>query len=184
MAEYIAAEALIEDGYEAFFPKINSMFNRAGHNDAPLFPSYLFFRCDPENQGWPSFRASHRISGWVTFCGEVPSIPDELIIELRQRVDELIGGDGLWKRFTPGDQVRVISKTMDCKGEILEESKSAQGKAKVLLKFMGRMINAQVPWEYLQPVDELLTPNSRPSRRTRGKGRWIEGFGHRVPVLV
>ena len=180
MAEYIAAEGLVRDGYEVFFPTVKSLFHRAGHSDAPLFPSYLFIRCDPEVDGSPVFRPSNRIAGWVNFGGEVPTVPDDVMAELTRRLDAIKGGEGLWKRFAPGDKVRVLSTTLDSVAEVVEESKSAQGKAKVLLQFMGRVIQAQVPWEYLKPLQDQPFPKLRPARRTRGKGRWIEGFGHRV----
>ena len=180
MAEYIAAEELVRDGYEVFFPTVKALVHRAGHADAPLFPSYLFVRCDREVDSWPVFQPSNRIAGWVNFEGEVHIVPDDVMAELTRRVDAINDGEGLWKRFAPGDKVRVISATLDSVAEVVEGSKSAGGKAKVLLQFMGRVIQAQVPWEYLKPLQEQSFTKLPPTRRTRGKGRWIEGFGHRV----
>ena len=44
-------------------------------------------------------------------------------------------------------------------------------------EFMGRLIQAQVPWSDLQPVQDRPPEKARIPRRTRGQGRWVRGFG-------
>ena len=101
-AEYLAATELGDDGFEVFFPRVTSPYNRVGHDDVPLFPGYLFLRCDPEADGWPFFRLRHRVAGWVRFGGVVPTIPDEVIAELEQRVEGVNSGMGLWRQYKQG----------------------------------------------------------------------------------
>lgn len=175
-AEYLAAEELIRDGYEIYFPRFKSVYARAGHADTPLFPGYMFIRCDPKNEGWPSFRMAHRVAGWVNFQGFVPTIPNEIVDALAQRLDEKSGGQGLWRRFKPGDVVQVVAGALEGLGEVIEQAKSPTGKAKVLLEFMGRMVEAKVPWDALQFVEEHPSEKPRLPRRTRGKGRWTPEF--------
>ena len=43
----------------------------------------------------------------------------------------------MWRRYQPGEPVRVISGNIDKLGEVLEEGKSAQGRVRVLMEFMG-----------------------------------------------
>ena len=181
-AEYLAVSELGRDGFEVFFPRVNTAFHRLGHTDTPLFPGYIFLRWDPENEGWPSFRLAHRVSGWVSFEGVVPVVPDEVITELSRRVDEITGGEGLWRRFRRGEKVRVVSSTLDSLGEVVEEAKSPHARAKVLLQFMGRLVQAQVPWDALQPLEEHPVGKQRFPRRTRGKGRWTQEFRPRQAV--
>ena len=176
-AEYLAASELNKDEFEVFFPRVKTPHHRAGHVDEPLFPGYLFLHVDPDAGRWPSFRPAHRLKGWVNFAGMVPSIPDETITELARRVDMLNASDGLWHRYQPGETVRVVSGNIDNLAQVVEEAKSPQGRARVLMEFMGRQIQAQVPWADLRPVEHGPNENQRPPRRTRGGGRWIRGFG-------
>jgi len=175
-AEYLAAEELMKDGHEIFFPCVNSEYARIGHSDRPLFPGYMFIRFDPTLVGWPSFRPAHRVTGLVNFKGVVPTIPNEIMVALAERLDERNGGQGLWRRFQPGDLVQVIAGALEGIGEVVEEAKSPSGKAKVLLEFMGRTIQAKVPWDALQCANEHTNAPPRLPRRTRGRGRWTQEF--------
>ena len=175
-AEYLAAEELSRDGFEIFFPCVKSPTHRIGHTDEPLFPGYLFLRGDYATHGWPSFRPSHRVAGWVIFEGVAPSIPDDVVSELAQRVEQINGTTGLWRRFIPGEKVKVISGALEGLAEVVEEAKSPEGRARVLLQFMGRLVPLLVPWENLRPVQESDIERPRPPRRTRGGGRWLRDF--------
>lgn len=176
-AEYLAAGGLERDGFEIYLPRVISPQLRLGHSDTPLFPGYLFVRCDPEGEGWPSLRLGHRVSGWVSFGGIVPSIPDELVADLMVRVDAINATKGLWRRFRPGEQVRVVSKALEGLAQVVEEAKSPQARALVMLQFMGRLVQTRVPWADLQPVQDQPREKLRAPRRTRGGGRWIRGYG-------
>ena len=176
-AEYLTADVLGREGVDVFFPCVKAPNPRPGHDNTPLFPGYLFLRFDPVTEGWPSFRPAHHVAGWVSFHGVVPTVPDGVIADLQQRIETINGGDGLWRRFHRGEKVRVVSNNLDGLAEVVEEAKSPQGRAKVLLHFMGRIVHAQVPWESLRPISDRSEDRPRLPRRTRGKGRWIQGFG-------
>lgn len=176
-AEYLAADELERDEVEIFFPRVKTPHPRFGHEDMPLFPGYLFLRCDPEEEGWPTFRPRHRVLGWVGFEGVVPSIPDRAVGELRERLDGIGREGGLWRRFRCGERVEVISNGIESVAQVVEEAKSPQGRVKVLLSFMGRLVSAQVPWESLRSWEEHPWEAHRAPRRTRGRGRWIGGQG-------
>jgi len=179
-AEYLAANELDRDGYEVFLPCVKVTDSRAGHMDTPIFPGYLFIRHDAETEGWPTFRAVHRVLGWVEFGDEVPWLPDEVVCDLRGRVEAINEGGGIWHQFQPGERVEIVSKTMQTLGEVVDASPSRHGRVKVLIDFMGRQVSAQVPWDILRPLASTV-PTTRPApRRTRGNGRWVRGYGSRV----
>lgn len=178
-AEYLAADELRQDGLEVYLPLVGGPHKRPGHVDAPLFPGYLFLRCDLEADGGPPLRQAHRVLGWIKFGGEVPAIPDEVMSELTSRIEITNQQGGLWRRFRVGERVRIVSKSLETFAEIVEEPKSPRARVKVLLSFMGRIIAGEVPWEDLHPVDDNWTEQQRAPRRTRGNGRWINGFGPR-----
>ncbi len=133
-AEYLAAEELGRDGFETFFPQVKSPHNRISHAVTPLFPGYLFLRCELFGDGKSSFRPGHHLLGWVSFGGEVPSVPDEVVASLTNRVEAI---SNLARHFKPGDKVFVASNTVQSLAEVVEEAKSPEGRVRVLLEFMG-----------------------------------------------
>ncbi|MQF67767.1 hypothetical protein FIM07_04945 [SAR202 cluster bacterium AD-802-F09_MRT_200m] len=183
-AEFLAADELARDGFEIFFPHINARHLRHGESEVPLFPGYMFIRWDTETAGWPAFRPGHRLAGWVKFDDEVPSIPDEVVAELVGRWDEIKEAGGLWRRFQHGQKVRVVSGALESLAEVLEAPKSPQGRVRILMEFMGRMISAQVDPQDLQALESEPFESNRAPRRTRGRGRWINGFGSRVSTTA
>lgn len=182
-AEFLAARELEREGFEVFLPRIKVIPSRGGISDTVLFPGYLFLKCDADGEGIPPFRQAHRILGWVGFGGEVPWLPDPIVEELKERIKVINGEDGMWQRFRPGEIVRVIGNNLDSLAEVVEEAKSPQARAKVLMHFMGRLVQTQVPWQHLQRVSPQSEAVPRAPRRTRGKGRWNRGFGPQaVPI--
>ena len=178
-AEYLAANALGREGFETYLPRINAEYPRMGHADTPLFPGYMFLRFDPEGEGWPTFRPSHKVLGYIRSGDEIPSIPDATLNDLKERISAINDRGGMPIQYHEGDVVEVVNSSFNSLAEVLKSGKSSKGKVKVLLEFMGRLIHAEVPWQHVQPV----TPgNNNPgfgsqrlARRTRGKGRWIRG---------
>jgi len=140
-----------------------------------LFPGYLFIKVDEDPELWPTFSPGHRVFRWLRVGDVIPSIPDEVVDDLKQRVDALNGDHGLWRKYRVGETVRVVSETLESLAEVVEEAKSPQAKALVLLQFMGRMVPTRVPWANIQPVEDRPKEKLRISRRTRGRGRWVRG---------
>jgi len=175
-AEFIAAEELELDGHDVFFPRLTETNPRPGRTEVPLFPSYLFLRFDPETEGWPSFSGKHRITGLVKFGNDVPCLPDSDVEAIKDLLETIKNQGGAVRTFSSGEYVQVVSGALNGFGEVIDAGKSPQARAKVLLQFMGRMLQVQVPWKNLLPVEEHQVENQRRSRRTRGKGRWVGGF--------
>jgi transcriptional antiterminator RfaH len=175
-SELLAANELSRDGFQVYLPRVRSPLPSHDSPESPLFPGYLFLQCDPDNEGWPLFRRSHRVAGLVNFGGEIPSLPDDVVTKLKEFLDGVNQHGGLWRRFRQGEQVRVTSKSLECLAEVMEESKSPHARVNVVLNFMGRMIRAQVPWNDLRPIEEQPQEKPRSPRRTRGGNRWVRGF--------
>ena len=175
--EYLAEKELRQDGFEVFSPRVNHPSQPTIGTEAPLFPGYLFLRCDPESNGWPSFRLAHRVIGWVRFGGVIPSLPDSAIDAIIEQLEN--SGQGLWKRFEKGEKVYVNSGGLECFAEVLEATRSPQSRSRVLVHFMNRLVQAQIPWEDLSPIHDHPNEIQRLPRRTRGRGRWINRNGPR-----
>jgi transcriptional antiterminator RfaH len=182
LCEYKAAAGLERNGYDLFFPRVNTPKPRRGHEDTPLFPGYLFVRFDRAGTGLPPVNKVSGLVGWVEFDGVVPPVPDAVISEMSRTVDDVNRNGGYWRRFQQGEMVRITSGWMNNLAEILEEPESPNSRVRVLLNFMGRLVRARVPWKELEAVDggPARYGSGRPPRRTRGKGRWIRGQGPRA----
>ena len=181
MAEYAARRHLEYEGMEVLLPWATTPYPRPGRADAPLFPGYLFIRYDLEGRGsGPVHRVPH-VAGLVSFGGVVPAVPDEVMDELSQRIEEIEKTGGVWPRFKSGDLVRVLMGPSDTLGEVVEEASSPGARVTVLLQFLGHLVEARVPRKNLEPVGHRTISYGfeRPPRRTRGRGRWIQGFGVR-----
>ena len=179
-SENLAIAALKSEGFDLFFPRVHKPRPRSRFSYVPLFPGYLFVQCRRDGHGWPSLSRIPGVFGWLHFGGTVPSVPDGVISDLAQKVEDINNQGGLWNRYKPGEKVCVVYGGTESLAEVVEEAKSPQARVRVLLEFMGRRVSAQVPYENLQPAlpDELaVSEKERRHRRTRGKGRWIRGFG-------
>ena len=184
LAEYATRDSLQAAGVEAFLPCTPMRPNRWGHPDAPMFPGYLFLKYDFEMRGWDRLHRIPQPVRLVAFGGVPPPVSNEIIDELVQRVEAYNGRGGLWTRFRPGQRVRVTSGPVESLAQVVEESKSPRDRVKVLMEFLGRIVEAKVPWHDVWPVGTQDSPtadwNKRPARRTRGNGRWISGHGPRL----
>ena len=180
--EYRAAAALERSGYDLFFPRVRTPQPRSGHSDAPLFPGYLFVRRDVNGSGLPPIDRIAGLMGWVQFDGMIPQVPDAEIDELGLRLAAINERGGAWRQYRPGEKVRVNWGATDSLAEVLEQPKSPRGRVRVLLSMMGRLVPASVPWHDLHPIENgsFVGAAVRSPRRTRGRGRWINGFGPRA----
>lgn len=172
-AEFLAATELERDGLEVYCPRVLDPLVRSHRPDTALFPGYLFLRCDDNSENLPSFRPNHRVLGWLRLGGDIPTLPDSVITELKQQVESLNEEGGIWRRYHAGEKVTIRSNNLETLAEVLEEPRSPKARVKVLMQFMGRAVKAQVPWEALSPVEQHVPVKPGTPRRTRGRGRWI-----------
>ena len=183
-SEFLAASELNGVDIEVFSPLVKTRHVGDGLMAGPLFPGYIFIRLDPESEGWPSFRFGQHALGLVSFNGELPWVADEVIAELKQRCDRINQEGGIWKRYQPGDWVRVVSSTIQGLAQVVEDGKTAQTPVRVLLQLFERLVPVQVPRHDLQPLEESSDNKTHAPRRTRGRGRWIGGFGSRISATA
>ena len=182
LCEYLAASALERGGYEIYFPCVLTPRPRSGHGDAPLFPGYLFVRSGQNGDGLPPIQHIVGLAGWVQFDDTLPLVSHGVISDLDRRLKKLNKEGGYWRRYQPGEEVRVMWGLVESLAEVLEEPKSPDSGVHVLLKFMGRLVPARVAWQDLRPIADvsISAPEERRPRRTRGRGRWVRGFGPRA----
>lgn len=176
------ADALTKEGMEIWLPLINGSRSDQRPISMPLFPGYLFIKRHWAFDEWPIFNTGHRVLGWLQFGDIVPSITNYDMNELINCVDAMNAANGLWYRFKVGEQVRITSGNFQGMAEVIIEAKSPADRALVLTQFMGRLVQAQVPWVDLQPAPDRIMMDAhniekiRVPRRTRGGGRLIREY--------
>jgi transcriptional antiterminator RfaH len=183
-AERAASSGLERFGFQVFAPYVRARLPKGSHPQVPLFPGYLFLQCDMEERGWPLLGHLPHVFGLVQFGGMAPAVPDEVIHTLARRVEEINGIGGLWTQYRPGEKVQVRLGATENLAEVVAEPKSPHSRVRVLMEFLGRRVYADVPGQYIRPARDhtylgIESPAPAP-RRTRGRGRWIRGFGPRA----
>lgn len=178
-SESLVAGELARNGYHCFLPRVKTLRPNQEFAYAPLFPGYLFLHIDIESADAEIARHRAGVLGWLRFDDSIPSISEEIVTDIRQRVLEINKTGGLWKRFRRGDRIRVVSGCLESLGEVTEEPDTSRGKVRVLLQLMGGMVAAHVPWHTLQSLSDEPESGRGPRRlrRTRGRGRRIQDRG-------
>ena len=171
----LATSSFLAKGYESFMPRVRVPAGDHKRKLVPLFPGYLFLKCDIQQRDLPEISRLPGVLGWVRFDGEAPPVPDNVIDELRGRIDVIHRSGGLWQKFKVGQMVRLAHGNLDGLATILEEPDTPEARIKVLLDFMGRQVPTVVPWHSLTALGNTASDIRaiKRSRRTRGHGRWI-----------
>ena len=178
LTEYAAKDRLEAEGVETFLPCMSTTTPRRGRSDEPLFPSYLFLRLDLEDDGTSVVRRIPAVMGLVRFDGAAAPVDEQVIDELVERVESIEASGGHWQRFEEGDTVWLRSGAIQSLAQVVTGATSPDGRVRVLLDFLGRKVYADAPWCRVELArgDAARAFRSGRPRRTRGKGRWIQGY--------
>lgn len=189
-AEYAARDQLSSLGVDVFMPSVVTPEPRPGRDDTPLFPSYLFVRFGPDEDRGARLRMVPPVIGLVTFGGEAPPVEERVIETIAERVDAINAGGGLRMLPEAGGRVMLTVGQTELPAEVVDHTASPRARVRVLLEFLGRQVPAEISVGSTaltgtkKPVDRMLS--APVPRRTRGRGRWIQGYGARVahPALA
>lgn len=150
-------------------PQVRQRY-RGQMRTAPLFPGYLFVELDLEQVEASAVNNTPGVIRLVAFGGLPKPVPAKVIHALQARLAEIDAQGGLPQHpFHEGDRVRLTGGPLAGLEAVFVGPMRPAERVRVLLDFMGREQEAQVPVEDLEPAGG---PAKRP-RRTRGKGRPI-----------
>ena len=143
--EHIAAAHLRQEGIEVFLPRIR--FKRSSVRGPVwvtevLFPAYLFARFNP-HESLPLVRHAPGVSRVVNFGGQVPTIPDAAVAELRQHV----GDRELYviaDLVEPGEPVQISGGAFHGLRAVVQQVFPARQRVQVLLDFLGRQTSIEL----------------------------------------
>jgi transcription antitermination factor NusG len=127
-----------DQGFDIFYPRLRvNPVNPRARKIRPYFPGYLFVRADLDLIGLSALQFMPYSHGLVCFGGEPAIVPENLIIAIRQRVEEIAkaGGenlDGLHK----GDVVQINYGPFEGFQAIFDEKIPGSERVRILLQLL------------------------------------------------
>ena len=126
-------------GYEVFYPCLRvHPVNPRSRKILPYFPGYLFVQADLEQVGVSIFQWMPHTIGLVSFGGEPSIVPENLILAIQKRVDEIneAGGE-IFDGLRPGEAVWISSGPFQGYEAIFDARLPGSERVRVLLEFLG-----------------------------------------------
>jgi len=143
-SEFKAQENLQRQGYETYFPLIQTNRRRNGKNvkrTEAFFPRYLFISLDKETDNWSPIRSTIGVAGLVRFGGMPAVVPENMITNLKNNENEFGLQSFEKKELKQGDKVEIIDGPFEGYKAIYQKMKSTE-RVSVLLDIVGK--NTQV----------------------------------------
>lgn len=170
-AESKVAQTLVERGLTAFLPTLPATLRQPSR---PLFPTYVFVRCDLEAVGLSNLQWIPGLRRILSFSGVPAVVPEEAITLIEEELRQIEAAGGLpGHRFKPGDEVVVDSGPLAGLRGVFQGPVEPAERVRILLHFLGQANRTEVPVELLRRASD--EPEGQPHRRgTRGRGRHIQ----------
>jgi transcriptional antiterminator RfaH len=132
---------------ENYYPRVRiHPVNPRARKVKPYFPGYLFIRVDLDESGISTYQWMPHSLGLVSFGGEPAPIPDNLIYELKKRIQEIAEAGGeIFDGLKPGDAVRIHEGPFAGYEAIFDTRVDGQERVRVLLQFINNQ--REVPIE-------------------------------------
>lgn len=156
-----AAKDMASNGIEAFLP-MERFRGKPGRPavDRALFPRYVFARVDLYRDEWGRLLDIDGIMDVIRNCNTPSVVPDAWVSALRKAE-----ACGMFDRttvnpagFNVGETVRIAEGTFSGMNALIQEfvgkirSAGATKRAKVLVEFMGRLVETELPVVSLEKV--------------------------------
>lgn len=103
-----------------------------------FFPGYLLVQMELNNETWHVVKNTPKITGFVGSGMNPPSIPDEEVQKITQKITEGTLRPTVQVSFSKGESVRVIDGPFSNFNGIVEDVKPDKQKVKVLVSIFGR----------------------------------------------
>lgn len=143
-SEFKAQENLMRQGYETYFPLVQTSRRRNGTNvkrTEAFFPRYLFIYLDKETDNWSPIRSTIGVAGMVRFGGMPAQVPNALIDKLKSNEDEFGLQITQKKVLKQGDKVEIVDGPFEGYKAVYQKMKSTE-RVSILLDIVGK--NTQV----------------------------------------
>lgn len=148
--EYKVRNLLSGRGIEVYLPEI-TVQQCSGQKRKPFFPHYLFARLDPLSGVITDVRWTPGLR-YIVRTGDRPvPVPDEVVDHIRRRLSQM-GVVRPEDRFREGDVVRIARGPLEGAEAIFDRRLSAEGRVRVLLQLMNRLVATELNAGDLTPL--------------------------------
>ncbi len=169
-SEALVARTLTARGFAPFFPMLPA---RPGQRIQPLFPTYLFLRCDMEQVGLATLQWVPGLRCILNIAGRPAVVPDRAIALIEDELARIEAQGGLPAHpFKVGDEVVIDEGPLAGLRGVFQGPVGPAERVRILIRFLGQANRAEVPVKSLRRAGEA--GGQAPRRRgTRGGGRHI-----------
>ncbi len=144
--EEIAWKQVKDRGFEIFYPRMRvNPVNPRARKLKPYFPGYMFIRVDLDEIGLSALQWMPHTLGLVSFGGEPAIVPDNLVIAIKHRVEEIAQAGGIvFDGLKKGDRVKIDHGPFEGYEAIFDTRIPGTERVRILLKLISER---QVPVE-------------------------------------
>jgi transcription antitermination factor NusG len=134
-------------GFDVFYPRLKVQpVNPRSRKVKPYFPGYMFVLADIEEAGLSTFQWLPHAIGLVVFGDEPALVPDNLIYEIKKRVEEIAAAGGeLFDGLKSGDKVWISDGPFAGYQAIFDTRIPGSERVRVLLQLLND--RRQIPLE-------------------------------------
>jgi transcriptional antiterminator RfaH len=169
-SEAQVARTLAARGFSVFLPMLPA---RPGEHARPLFPAYLFVRCDLTSVGISALQWIPGLLRILSFNGRPAVVPERAIEFIHAGLREIEAAGGLPNHpFKPGDEVVVEEGPLAGLRGVFQGPIGPAERVHILLRFLGHANRTEMPAHMLRAAPDR--PAGKPWHRgTRGHGRQV-----------
>ncbi|MFN2134400.1 MAG: transcription termination/antitermination protein NusG [Candidatus Promineifilaceae bacterium] len=133
-------QRLEAEGLEAYLPLVRVQpVNPRSAKVKAYFPGYIFVHADLKHLGMNKLNWMPGALGLVEFGGIAAVVPDNLIHEIRQLVEQINEAGGLTRfELAPGDRVRIVEGPFAGYEAIFDTHLPDKDRVQVLLAFLSQ----------------------------------------------
>ena len=137
--EDVVWRQVLSRGFETYYPRLRVQpVNPRSRKIKPYFPGYLFVHIDLEETGLSAFKWMPHTLGLVSFGGEPAHVPENLIHELKKRIQEINDAGGeVYDGLKSGDKIWIHSGPFSGYEALFDGRLPGKDRVRVLLQFLG-----------------------------------------------
>ena len=170
----LLAAALLEErlNLNTYYPEVTLRHHGKVQRGA-FFPCYLFVDSDLRFTAVSAIDYTPGVVRVVRFQDEPRAVPDEVVQQLRLRIDSINAVGGLpAHQFHLGEPVRIIAGPLQGLEGVFDGPMTAAERVQVLLRFLGSERRVSVDVDAVEPNrNPIQDVSERRPRRSRGVGR-------------
>lgn len=155
--EEIVYKQVLGQGVTVYYPRLRVQpVNPRSRKIKPYFPGYMFIQTNIEATGTSIFQWMPHTFGLVNFGNEPAIVPDNLIHEIKKKVEALAAETSkVSETFKSGDVIRVNNGVFVGYEAIFDENVSGKERVRVLLKLLNdqRFVRIELETKHITHIE-------------------------------